>query len=356
MKEKALRFLVIRRDNIGDLVCTTPLINALRQRYPDSEICALVNSYNAGVLENNPDINEIYSYTKIKHRPVGQSIIAVLWQRLITIARLRLKHFDYAILAGAPYLPRALKFARLIAPHHIIGFTEPGKPGIPHIDLAVPYGDPQPLHESEDIFRLLSPLGIHGGPGPLRLVPSEQSVQKARETLDARHIDLKHPLIGIHISARKPSQRWPVEYFIELMRHLHREYQASFLLFWSPGDSNNPLHPGDDDKAKEIVSALKDLPLLAYPTHELQELIGALSLCTSVICSDGGAMHLAAGLAKPILCFFGKSSSSRWHPWGVEHILLQPEIQEVSDISVEEALAAFDQLASRMKSVVTPAN
>ena len=35
-------FLVVRRDNIGDLVCTTPLIAALRAHYPDAWIAALV--------------------------------------------------------------------------------------------------------------------------------------------------------------------------------------------------------------------------------------------------------------------------------------------------------------------------
>ena len=31
------KILVIRRDNIGDLVCTTPLISALRRRFPEAE-------------------------------------------------------------------------------------------------------------------------------------------------------------------------------------------------------------------------------------------------------------------------------------------------------------------------------
>ena len=38
------QILVIRRDNIGDLVCTTPLFTALRRRFPDAWIGAFVNS------------------------------------------------------------------------------------------------------------------------------------------------------------------------------------------------------------------------------------------------------------------------------------------------------------------------
>lgn len=45
------KILIIRRDNIGDLVCTTPLFSALRQHYPNAHLAARVNSYYAEVLE-----------------------------------------------------------------------------------------------------------------------------------------------------------------------------------------------------------------------------------------------------------------------------------------------------------------
>src|SRR5262249_46468920 len=48
------RILVVRRDNIGDLVCATPLLAALRRQFPGAHIAALVNSYNAAVLAGNP--------------------------------------------------------------------------------------------------------------------------------------------------------------------------------------------------------------------------------------------------------------------------------------------------------------
>lgn len=107
------------------------------------------------------------------------------------------------------------------------------------------------------------------------------------------------------------------------------------MLFWSPGD---------DAKAGQLMDALPGIPILACPTRRLSELIGGLALCDKVICSDGGAMHLAAGLSKPILCFFGKSSATRWHPWSAPHILLQPSSLDVADISVIEALDGFEKL------------
>ncbi len=58
------RILVIRRDNIGDLVCTAPLpyleAGSLAMR-----LAAYVNSYNALVLADHPNVNVIDAYEKL---------------------------------------------------------------------------------------------------------------------------------------------------------------------------------------------------------------------------------------------------------------------------------------------------
>ena len=163
---------------------------------------------------------------------------------------------------------------------------------------------------------------------------------RARTALGAR--DPGHKMIAVHISARKPSQRWPAERYAELMHA--RGAEVDFLLLWSPGAADHPQHPGDDAKARAIMDAAGKLPLIAYPTHELRDLAAALSLADYVICSDGGAMHIAAALGKPILCFFGDSDATRWHPWGVPYRLLQPDSRDVADISPVAALQAFREL------------
>ena len=154
-------------------------------------------------------------------------------------------------------------------------------------------------------------------------------------------------VIGLHISARKVRQRWPLERFIELARRLHATTGAGLLLLWAPGAADDPLHPGDDQKASAIRSALPDVPVLPVPTGRLESLIAALSHCDRVICSDGGAMHLAAALGKPIVCLFGNSDAGRWRPWSAPYELLQPASRNVVDLSVNQVLAAYDQLAGR---------
>lgn len=348
-----MNILVIRRDNIGDLICTTPLIRALRQQYPDAHIAVLVNSYNAPVIRDNPDVDEVFVYTKAKHREAGETVLGVYLKRLRMFWQMRRRGIDLAILAGCSFLPRPLGLARWAGARKILGFVEPGKSGTEHITLPVEYGQPQGLHEVEDVCRLLQPLGITGQPPGLCLIPKVARVTALRQQLFPAGTDGK-PVIGLHISARKVKQRWPVERFAELAHLLHVRYGCCFMLFWSPGAADNPHHPGDDEKAAALQAACTGLPLIPCPTTELDALVAGLSLTDKVICADGGAMHVAAGLGKPVVCLFGNSDAARWYPWGVPHQLLQAESRDVNDIAVTQVAAAFDALMQQETATKTP--
>lgn len=344
--EERESFLIIRRDNIGDLVCTTPLIRALRARFPTARVDALVNSYNQPVLAGNPDLDNVYAYTKAKHRDKGQSLIGVHWRRLKLLLQLRHQSYGTVILANDGDTARARKLARWVAPRRIIGFGPDFVGPAAGNHAPVPSGSDLPGHAAEITFRLLKPLGIDGPPPALRIQADPEARERAFRSLDSRSPAAGRTL-AIHISARKVPQRWPAGHFADFMRRVHALEQARFMLFWSPGDEDNPLHPGDDRKAQEIIQATRGLPVLPYPTHRLEELIGGLSACAAMVCSDGGAMHLGAGLGLPIVCFFGNSDALRWHPWGVPHELLQKSSRDVRDISVEEAVAAYERLMGR---------
>lgn len=337
-----MKILVIRRDNIGDLICTTPLFEAVRRQYPQAYLAALVNSYNAPAIAGNPHLDAVFAYTKGKHA-AGEPVWQAYLRRAQLLWRLRRMQFDYVILATSGFAARSLKLARLLAPRHIVGFVTDTATSS-RIDLAIPHGEGVRLHETEDMFRLLAPLKPEGDIPAMTVCPDPALQTRLRAALPAAVAHGPGPLLALHISARKEKQRWPIGRFAELAQRLHARYAARFLLFWSPGDENNPFHPGDDGKAARLLEMLKDLPVAPVHTGHLSELIAGLSLCDAAVLSDGGAMHVAAGLGKPLVCFFGNSPAERWHPWGVPYELLQKPSRDVSDISVDEATAAFERL------------
>ena len=338
------RLLVVRRDNIGDLVCTTPLLRALRMRFPRAWIGALVNSYNAPVLDRNPDLDAVYAYTKLKHLEDGQSPIRALLARGLDLWGLRRKRLDAVVLATPAFSRRTLRLARWLAPMRLVGFSD-GSPAARALDLSVPQSSVDGRHEVERVFALARLFGIDGDIPPLRLVPDPAEVERARVGTGVHD---GRPKIAVHISARRPAQRWPVERFAELIGLVHSEYGATPILLWSPGPSNHPRHPGDDDKANAIRERVGDrAPIVGYPTERLAELIGVLATCDAMVCADGGAMHVAAALGKPIVALFGDSPPERWRPWGVAHRVLRTASCSVQDIGTRDVLEALGTLFDR---------
>ncbi len=330
--EKSLRILIIRRDNIGDLVCTTPLIRALREQLPTAYIAALVTKYNLAVMEENPDIDALFSYTKAKHLEKGENHFGILWSRLKTIWTLRQQRFDWILLPGGPQRS-SLRFAKWIGAKKILVRDAEDTAG----------GE----HHVEQCCHQLVRMGLRFETPEARLTPDKARVGKLKATLPREWSRYCGPVIALHLSSRKLSQRWPADRFAELARTLHEKLDAKFLLLWSPGSADNPLHPGDDEKARDVLTSTAGLPLHPIPTERLEDLIASLSLCDSIICSDGGAMHLAAALGKPMVCLFGDSDPEHWGPWKVPSVVLHPASREVTDLSVEEISTAFLDLVCK---------
>jgi heptosyltransferase III len=164
---------VIRRDNVGDLVCTTPLF------------AALVNSYNAAVLEGNRDLDAVYAYAKLKHRAPGESTFGIVLDRLRLFARLRRERFDHVVLAKGGFDRHGLARAapgpqRGVAVH--ISAREPGRVWqtekwlalIRRLDAGVmllwsPGGGADPKHPGDDARA--AAIANEAGPG-VALLPA----------------------------------------------------------------------------------------------------------------------------------------------------------------------------------------
>jgi ADP-heptose:LPS heptosyltransferase len=310
------RILIVRRDNIGDLVCTTPLIDALRARHPQAWIGALVNTYNADVLAGNPALDAVHAYEKMKHR--SGSLLSNLLKRIKLSSSLRGEKLDYVLAPSAT--PQALKVAARLGAGSVLSSS--------------PLWEADPRHEVERAFSLGAALGVQGTPGAMRIFPNAAKVSEVRKRIPAAR-----PLVAVHISARQAIRRWPVERYAALIKELGRS--AAVMLLWSPGAAGDPRHPGDDDAARNFP-AMENLTKVETP--DLAALIAALSLADRVICPDGGAMHIAAALGKPIVALWADSPVERWRPWQVPHRVVRPESKNLADLPLGPVLDAYAAL------------
>ena len=295
-----MNILIIRRDNIGDLLCTTPLLRGLKDQLKVSRLDVVTNSYVAPVLKGSHLIDDLYIYHKLKHGHT--SILKAAFERFRLTFNLRKYHYDY-ILA---FDHRALNLTRYLRKTKVL----------------TPIQDWADQTEVERAWELGQRIGLKGVPGSLAL-PLYSSSSDIKNT----------QILGIHISARRVRQQYPIAQWIKLIRALHDiDTKLTFHIFWSPGDSKSPMHPGDDDKAVILKEELKDLPVNFMPTPTLESLIESIQTCGSMIMADGGAMHIAAALNRPIVALFGDSNPKRWRPWGVPYKILQNKTEHVKDI------------------------
>ncbi|OGB99755.1 MAG: hypothetical protein A3G35_13135, partial [candidate division NC10 bacterium RIFCSPLOWO2_12_FULL_66_18] len=355
--EKVRRILVVRKDNIGDVLCTTPALRALRRAFPEAYLTMLVSEHCRPVLERNPDLDDVFTYTKTKHRSEWLGLPA-LWNLTRVIRALRTRRFDLAIAMGRPSSRSSAWLAYATGAAWRLGYFTPAlHPFTFFVNLR---RDPGAMasHEVDGCLGLLASIGIPSAGRALRLDPDPEAQAAIRRRL--REAGLPPPAPGpgpaggvpegsglalVHISNRRETSRWPLASFAQAADALHERLGLAILLSWSPGDSQNPLFPGDDGRAEEVARGMRARPILLR-TPELRELIAAVSLCNFVLSTDGGLMHIAAALDIPQVVLFGKTGPEHWAPVTEKgHVLRSGG--RADRISVDEAVAASVEVMSR---------
>ncbi len=346
-----MKLLIIRNDNIGDLVCTTPLLEVLRAAYPEATIDLLGNGYNIEILRHDPRVSRLWSYNKAGHTKDIRKKIDAWIGKIVLLWRLRREEYDVVILATAVFNKRTTTLARSIHPKAIYG-AAPQEPDLKHLPSsyhAVKI-DPSLSHVLQ-VLTYARALGIER-PFPkamhLYLSPEEK-----KEALQERALVLKireNSIIGIQLSARRPRQRWSLEQWKELITALLP--YGHIRLFWSPGATKFLPHPGDDMLAEHLQNSFPKGILFAQPTLDLRSLMVSVSSCDLFVGADGGAMHLAAALNIPTVTLFGDVNPVIWAPYSEQGALLKSASEDLSDLAPHVVAEKIKILLQSKKTVL----
>ena len=288
------------------------------------------------MIKHNPDIDELYIYEKAKHAP-DKNKLSVWRDNFKVFHRIRKERYDLAIACGS-YSPTLAKYTFFTGAKLRIGFSKKktwtffyNKPVIP------PAGD---AHEVIRVFNLLSPMGIHDGPGKLILVPDDAELKRFELYKKNALKDSFKPLLAIAISARIKANKWSTEKFMELIDKILLRETASVLLLWAPGSESNPTFPGDNESAERISRNFEGR-IIVYPTLSLKSLIAAIAGSDIVITLDTGSLHMAAALGKVTVAMMTKGKAKTWYPWKTRNVVLAAE-NAVDEIQADSVLQALD--------------
>ncbi|AZV47380.1 heptosyltransferase [Nautilia sp. PV-1] len=297
-----MKILLIRNDNLGDLICTTPAIEGLRKKYPNAQIDIVVNSYNFLGIRNNPFVDNIYVYTKPKHvNGVGEKLKA-LFGKIKIFNGIRKEKYDVSVVFRSEYSPSTEQFSNISKAKMRIGVKDKKKRDkfTHHIEF-------RNNHEVEFCFDCLKPLNVeYNGEKTRFFIPKE---------MKKKYEDFKD-IVVFHISARMKNNQMSFEKLKDIFAKLDKEIYIT-------------AEPKDFETAKKLE---KETKVIFKKTDSFLDLGAFISRAKLFVTLEGGAMHLAPAIEVKTIALFGISDINRWHPWGYKDLVLQDKSKIAENI------------------------
>lgn len=332
-----MRILIVKRDKIGDMLLTTPLLAHLRAQLPDAEIHVLANDYNAWVLDGNPDVDKIWIVPRVRHD--GHLRLGAIWHLWCMRKTLRKLQFDWVLVGNGEISPRAIRLGLSVKGRRTIAYAPAaGISGLSH-----PLPPPTVGHESMRLMQLAQP--IVGAPSrqlpepryllPATLIPFSEQWQK-------QHGLTANGYIIIGLGARKLRKKPSPEQVLRWASLLRERWGKQTVLIWTPGSPDNKLYPGDDDLAADIIAAAGGV-IIPFQGSLHQTLALIWSAATSII-PDSGLMHFAAASPGGVIGLFAHHTmappADQWGPTGSRAICLESSasVPELDDALLLNAL------------------
>src|SRR5512135_2528446 len=153
---RAMRILIVKRDKLGDLLLTTPVMEHLAAVAPQAEIHLLANDYNAWVARGHPALAHTWTYPRAR---AGRRLrVGALAAQLPLLLRLRRQHYDWALVMGGDESHRAIWRALAVGARRVVAYVH--DPADYDSRLTDPLAPPLGGHETMRMLRLLAPLGV----------------------------------------------------------------------------------------------------------------------------------------------------------------------------------------------------
>jgi ADP-heptose:LPS heptosyltransferase len=339
-----MKILVIKRDKIGDLLLTTPMLAHLRGALPQAQIHLLANDYNAWVAADNPHIDRLWVYPRVR---TGRRIsLAAAWNTWGINRALRREAFDVAIVGNSAESPRAIERGTAVGARRVIASFPPQK----HYSGVTDRVDFDPRrHEVEAMIALLGPLGIAAparAPYPeFRLPQGWQSAAEAWVSAQGL-VPRRYAIIGL--GARRAKKQPTRDQVLRWSAWFGAVHGLKIVFMWTPGKSDNPLYPGDDEVAQPVLDAQS--PHIVPFRGALKPAIGLIWNAAFSIFPDSGLMHFAAASPGGVLGLFAETDISphpdQWGPRGARAGYLEAQ-KSVAELDDAQVYAAIEELIRR---------
>jgi len=321
----ACKFLFLRWDRIGDVLVSTPVFSALKERYPSATVDVLLGARNHFVLDNEPLVRKRWVFHK--------NLLAVVK----LVRALRAERYDFVVDMFDNASAISTVFLALIGGRYNVGLA---KENAYIYDVAVPSRPKRDTHVVDRLLELLRAfrMDVEATPHRIRYRISPASRSYA-EDFWREHGLAERQVVGVNISAGASHRHWGQENFRNLLGDLLRELPSARILLF--------FHPDDRQIARDITASFGDAVLTpATPSFDtLAALVERLSL---LVTPDTSVVQLAAAFQVPAVVLYARHENLHlWTPYRAPAEDLMSDTDDLGSIAPRAVLSAARRLSAR---------
>ena len=337
--------LVVRLDQIGDLVCSLPVFQALKTKFPNAKITALVGEEGKAILDQNPFVDRLIVFhsnwfSKKKWRNPRNP-----FEFFQILAMLRKQKYDLGFDPRGDL--RNITMMTLAGVRFRVGYGIAGGAGLLHY---MPVYD-QELHQVELNLRLVSDKMISRKNVKPEIYLTAKEKEEAFQKLKTLGAQKGMRLIAVHPEAGYPSKEWEECQFKELIQKLLKDPQNQILIFGLSRARRISDFFSSSNQVVNLVGAVS-----------LREMIAMISQCHLFIGNDSGPSHIAQALGIPaVVIASGTNEYEKWGIWTEPSKVLKHEVPcspcHLRDCNVEGhpcmSQISADQVSEAMQELVS---
>jgi len=305
-----MKVLIIQQKMIGDVLTSTILFEAIKKKYPKSELHYLINSHTYPVVKGNPYIDKFQFFTK-EHE---KSISALL----ILAKSLQSEHYEVVIDI----------YSKISS--NIISLYSKAKTRISkrkwytcflYTETIIEHKIPKTNAglAIENRINLLSPLKIKTEVLRPKIYLTKGEIQDGKTIMEANGLDLSKPIFMIGVLGSGKNKTYPLYYMANILDTIINQIKDAQLLF-------NYI-PKQTDDAKSVFNLCKEKTqnqiFLNVYGNSLRQFLMLTANSLALIGNEGGATNMAKALNIPTFTIFSPwINKNSWNMFddGVKHI------------------------------------
>ena len=298
-----MQILVIKPSSLGDIICSLPVAQSIRDQMPAAEISWIVKTCFREIVRRCPTVNgDIIEFD----RGSGLPGVVSLWK---TLRSLQQRRFD--VVLDFQGLLRTGLMTRTVDSPRRIGSPDAREGSwlaYDHVVSLPPSG--RDAHATERLLQFLPAIGLEPALRSPVVIQGDASYDPDNRLAGST------PIVMIP-NSRGAQKEWP--YFPELTEALLNARPDAFVVWDSPV-------PWEDPSTRHA-----DRFVNLTTKTSLMQMVELLRRARLVIANDSGPLHIAAALGRPTLGLFGPTSSIRFGPYPLSerrnNVVISPDGQ-----------------------------